>query len=66
MYMYIYTHMHAYMHVYTFTQLTESPIQTVYREQSDARETDAPDAIADLSLNYELELANFDAIPDDD
>ena len=35
-------------------------------EQSDARETDALDSTADLSLNYELELANFAAIPDDD
>ena len=29
-------------------------------------ETDAPDPTADLSLNYKLKLANFDAIPDDD
>ena len=40
--------------------------QRVELEQSDARETDAPDPTADLSLNYELELASFDAIPGDD
>ena len=40
--------------------------QQVELEQSDARETDAPDPTADLSLNYALELANFAAIPDDD
>ena len=40
--------------------------QRVELEQSDARETDAPDPTADLSLDYELELANFAAIPDDD
>ena len=31
---------------------------------SDPRETDAPDPTVDLSLNYELELANFAATPD--
>ena len=40
--------------------------QRVELEQSDARETDASDPTADLSLNYELELANFAAIPEDD
>ena len=35
-------------------------------EQSGACETDAPDPPADLSLNYELALANFAAIPEDD
>ena len=32
----------------------------------DPRATDAPDPTADLPLNYELELANFAAIPDRD
>ena len=40
--------------------------QRVELELSDARETDAPDPTADFSLNYELELANFGAIADDD
>ena len=40
--------------------------QRMELEQSDARETDAPDPTADLSLDYELELANFATIPDDD
>ena len=31
----------------------------------DARETDAPDPTTDPSHNYELQLANFAAIPDD-
>ena len=31
---------------------------------NDPRATDAPDPTADLSLNYELELANFAAILD--
>ena len=39
--------------------------QRVELEQSDARETDAPDPTADFSLNYELELASFAAILDD-
>ena len=40
--------------------------QRVEFQHPNARETDAPDPTADLSLNYELELANFAAIPDDD
>ena len=31
-----------------------------------AHETDAPDPNADLSLDYALEIASFEAIPDDD
>ena len=38
--------------------------QRVAYDLSDPRATDAPDPTADLSLNYELELANFAAIPD--
>ena len=38
--------------------------QRVAFDLSDPRATDAPDPTADLSLNYELELANFAAIPD--
>ena len=38
--------------------------QRVSYDLCDPRATDAPDPIADLSLNYELELANFTAIPD--
>ena len=40
--------------------------QRVEFELSDMGDTDAPDPTANLSLNYELELANFAAIPDDD
>ena len=38
--------------------------QRVAFDLSDPRATDAPDPTADLSLNYELELANFAAVPD--
>ena len=38
--------------------------QRVAFDLSDPRATDAPDPTADLSLNYELELENFAAIPD--
>ena len=38
--------------------------QRVAFDLNDPRATDAPDPTADLSLNYELELANFAAIPD--
>ena len=38
--------------------------QRVAFDLSDPRATDAPDPTADFSLNYELELANFAAIPD--
>ena len=38
--------------------------QRVAFDLSDPRATDAPDPTADLSLNYELELANFAEIPD--
>ena len=38
--------------------------QRVAFDLSDPRATDAPDPTADLSLNYELELANFAASPD--
>ena len=38
--------------------------QRVAYDLSDPRATDAPDPTAGLSLNYELELANFAAIPD--
>ena len=38
--------------------------QRVAYDLCDPRATDAPDPTADLSLNYELELANFAAIPD--
>ena len=38
--------------------------QRVAFDLSDPRATDAPDPTADLSLNYEPELANFAAIPD--
>ena len=40
--------------------------QRVEFELSDMRDTDAPDPTADFSLNCELELASFAAIPDDD
>ena len=38
--------------------------QRVAFDVSDPRAPDAPDPTADLSFNYELELANFAAIPD--
>ena len=38
--------------------------QRVAFDLSDPRATDAPDPTANLSLNYELKLANFAAIPD--
>ena len=38
--------------------------QRVASDLGDLRATDSPDPAADLSLNYELELANFAAIPD--
>ena len=38
--------------------------QRVAFDLNDPRATDAPDPTADLSLNYELELANFAAVPD--
>ena len=38
--------------------------QHVAYDLSDPRAADAPDPTADLSLNYELELANFATIPD--
>ena len=40
--------------------------QRVTYDLSDPRATDAPDPTADFFLNYELELANFAAIPDHD
>ena len=40
--------------------------QRVPYDLCDPRATDAPDPTADLSLNNELELANFAAIPDHD
>ena len=38
--------------------------QRVAYDLSDPHATEAPDPTADLFLNYELELANFAAIPD--
>ena len=38
--------------------------QRVAYDLCDPHATDAPDPTADFSLNYELELANFAAIPD--
>ena len=38
--------------------------QRIAFDLSDLRATDAPDPSADFSLNYELGLANFAAIPD--
>ena len=38
--------------------------QRVAFDLSDPRATDVPDPTADLSFNYELELANFAAIRD--
>ena len=38
--------------------------QRVAFDLGDPRATDAPDPTTDLSLNYELELASFAAIPD--
>ena len=38
--------------------------QRVAFDLGDLRATDAPDPTVDLSLNYELELASFAAIPD--
>ena len=40
--------------------------QRVSYDLRDPRATDAPDPTADLSLNCELELANFAAIPGHD
>ena len=40
--------------------------QRVAYDLCEPRATDAPDPTADLSPNYELELANFAAIPDHD
>ena len=40
--------------------------QRVAYNLCDLRATDTPDPTVDFSLNYELELANFAAIPDDD
>ena len=41
-------------------------LQASALEHYSTHETDAPDPTADPPLNYELELANFEAIPDDD
>ena len=40
--------------------------QRVTYNLCDPRATDVPDPTADLSLNYELEVAKFAAIPDHD